>query len=664
MELSITLETFKDLEFTPKAFAEEMYNLYAENRRRLLRRLQDAVDEMRRLREALAFKESELEEASREGSTTGAYEQKEEIDGIVSKLMSQNISHAGLRFLSAGKEMLESNRRLEHIELFKSLASRDKEAIALYMSEDAPEKWVVLAEFLRGLELAMKEEGRDALADPVEQHARALEALVVDKYRAALEGGDMPAGRYTAKVLCVLGKRSRAIDIFVETLETGDEESAPKIKTSRDQIELNEEAKRDRLERHYTKLVQSIDNGVSVAREIFMSENHGEGSFQDEYNKTEYVDALYKMTKRIFTQKVAPMLRDAGEIADPFLFLLTCDLLMRKTRFVVECVKMLVPGLEARIEKMNVMGPCLGECPAKEIEAQSAAVRALVAGIRKGRAESPYSLNGESIARASGPPIDFLFKAMCLANKSISRGRRMGYSLEAMDSLYSSQFAGYLAIMEEIARKELSGPRSQKPFEPVEMYTEMFLCVKRYYREALGDTRDSDQGRRRFKEFEARISETLSQMMSGEIERIARGLGETVPALEADEALRALDYNLRIVKEKIRGANKDRVAAEILDALHDSIYAFCKEEALTKKKAAKLLDFVKAVRKQVREHSYLGANDKFDVLQSISELFLIDEEHVDEFVSRSELGTLGSTDLQMFLEKRKAINAGNAQPGH
>jgi hypothetical protein len=615
MEVNITLESFKDPEFTKRNMVEDLYSVCVGSKRGASARVREVLEEMAKIREALLFKMEDLEKADHKQGRTGAYEQKEEIEEGLNGILEEKLSQGGQHLLHAMEEVKEAEKRVRFVEMFERLKKRE-EVIKMIEGEDL-EMRSLLGEFMLSLVLA------GVQTPEMREYLELLERTVSADMRRALEKGDAEEGKSAAQILCKMGKRSAAISIFVESaeciLEGGDEllsfneaENPRKAEGAIASVGME-------LDSIFLEMHEKLEKVNDLSRSIFLEEN----------GVHEHVEALSLAVNCLIKKRTRPLACKIGRILNPESFLRITDLLYQRTALFAESAVLLVPGIK--------VSPFLDElvtgCPGKEIELGMEAVKILL--------ETPCTLGRESI----NTPEEALFMGLKLANDSINRSRRMKYALEEMESVYSSLFAGHMALIERV-------PPTPALFEEINRITTMFLSVRRFYSDPIGCERDSELGRAALRSFEEVLAKKVERKMERIMEKIREEFSAGMDEMSSSKISRSLDMFIGSARNKMHGGNQEVVCRNIVKILFDSLYVdLCAPADRTR--AKKNLDFAKAVKRTASDLSLPLGN--FNLLVALSEFFLAEEDDLDELLFRSELSVLPEKSVQALRTARKRM---------
>lgn len=297
MEVNVTLETFRDVEFTPKGLVERIF-------RGGSLRVKEVIEEMEKIYEALSFREEELLRLYRDGESSTLYGNREEITAVVSTLSSSSLSPSSLSFLLLSKESAMLHKHRKFITIVSSLHSDQRMVREMISDYD---QLLVLSECLSLLNTHEVRKMLDKeVSKKVDGYAEEIEKKALEEYRHS------PTS--SLSILSSLGKDSMSIDLFISNITI----PIPSISLTHNDIEIFRAVVNHSLDGYYNTLLATASGLIELSARLFST------------------NITNSIINTIYSNNIVPLISMVAEITDPFLMLQYFSLLNNKNIFLLQ----------------------------------------------------------------------------------------------------------------------------------------------------------------------------------------------------------------------------------------------------------------------------------------------------------------------------------------
>ncbi|KAI5172507.1 hypothetical protein NEFER03_1582 [Nematocida sp. LUAm3] len=636
----LTIERFKEEGYKVEGLIEEIYYEHWSTRGK---GVSDAIKELKRIEEAIQYKEREIGEFSKEESP------KEEIEEMVDALSSFCVSSQGEKYLKTIRRTEACKRRISYM-LYMDVLEKDK----LDGKVKEKEKWKELAKFLQRME--ENEEVSEDLLIRINRCSSSLVKDAKDEYDKAIKEKEIERARDITDVLTILGHRNHVLHGLLADKPT------VYLPAIIEKIDLIEGIESQVFKEHVKETLESIKRKIALFQRLCV---RGEDEEEDElYIDVELVDIHAKASlskaqpprdtpeekkkkekninvpskkgkkEKIFTEKQSFLLSiplviekliasKIGDIQntiaqsdDPFEYLCKLDSSYSSIQVLLHHCSQMFPREKVQIQRIEVIKVDQDITIQKEIETIKKVLDLLLGADSETRPR--YLCKGEPVYQEHISP-EGVFKYMAICRRSMQRAKALGYTAQNLEQILKVHMAGYSLILLRLCTKDI------QPFYALSMHLNFFLCIKRMYKAIISNFGGTT--------YSSALQEALENFSSTENKR-----SHSLLHLQKEKALSLLSPHIKSFKkeETINGLNDllksirstpffDEVAEALLTDLFSEVEKLSKK-VKTQDEVSKIIDYAKEIRKYVKTLSLIDLQRTISHQKDLWEALLVEEE--------------------------------------
>jgi len=608
-----TVERFREEGYSLKEFLEEVY---MDSRHGGSKRAEEIYQELLKIREALEYREVELQSITEEETS------KEEIEEIADSLSLVDISVSSKEYLKIFADKTTAEKKSRFIEYLE----RAEDGSILEEIKSSEENWVEIAEFLGVIRKI--EEIEDAVRDAVHGCATYLTAEAKKKYSRLVEEGKYREAGDIAGALFYLECKGYPVECLLKG------NTVKYNRTYLQRIELVEPLRAHSIAKYLDSVQEEIEKKMELCREILLQ--------REGVDEEEYFESAYRLFKKVAEGMLAPVVEEIWGAEDPFEFLCKLEYVVKRVRLIKEEGARIVPRYREKIGRLELVRVSAEECVQKEMEGTKNLLENFLS-VLKGKSSTKYVLRGESAGAEPKSADEVLFRYLAACRRSLERGAVLGYGFSGYEELLRSQMVGHSLLISKICEEG-----EARPFLALSLHLCMYLCVKQMYKDSAGqENAEAVHGAlQEFTNTEDRRSKTIFHR---EKNSLMKTIEKSVEEIDSGAAVEALKNALKYLDYSVLS---DYVTETVLSEVSEKIKIFLFSRS-SAEEIKKIIYYVKDIRKYAASLEVVSAEKTLSRIKTLGEALLVNKEDV-----KRVLDSISATNEEILIVRKSRTRMG------
>lgn len=648
-----TIERFREEGFQLKEFLEEVYE---ECRRRDGTTCDRVISDLKAIKEAISYKESELKDKKI------YFADKASIEELSNLLSSIDLARDSIEFVRISKERDSFLKRNRFIEYFTAV---EKNTL-MDILDEKEERLQEIVEFIEALtefnevnRQRIEEEGRDSknssdkknssapdshgdgetsatelqngspsemyLSDTIQgrldRYRKKLLSQAMKSYASAIEKNLVEQAKKSAVICYRFGHIMYPIEHLVKN-----QKPLPYPSIIITEIDLLKENTLHELVKYLEEAQGEIEEKIELIKDLIINNQYIRSSMLSNPLKGEEgpgakgVVEVFETVRKLLSTFMEPPISSLNSIRDPVEYLVTAETITTRTSIIKNRIYHILPDIKDKIVAYSVFNVSEEDLFKKEEEAINIVVNGLVNSIKTGKSTLKYKLNGEVITLIK-TPVEAVFKYMAFCNRMALRSSRLLYSSKAMDQIYQSQLLGFTLLLNTIFSSKYA------PYLGTNLHLSVYICIKTFYKKLLG--KYGTKG----------ISKIISQLNKEENNRNREIFNSEMVYLINKLQEHLVEYKSEETVELLTKAFAHLESTPILNTVVNEtleiFYTKLKERAFTRttlSEVKSMLEYVKVLHKSIKPLKTETVEKKIRKMKVLLEGILVDREDLDRIL--------------------------------